>query len=333
MPDDPPGFRPKAFPPPEFPPRRKPLFAQMPPAAFPSILGLLALGLALRRGLEALNLPSTPVDLPLGGVVALWLFAAVGYGVKLVRRPGVLVEDLRVLPGRSGLAAATMGLMAVAAVLAPLSAGLAETALWLGLGLHAALVVVLVAQMRAGPPEGRDVTPVWHLLFVGIIVGGLSAPALGWPELAGGLFWASTLAAAAIWGASSQQLVRRIPPAPLRPILAIHLAPASLLGLVALGLGWTGAAQGFAVLATAIFLALLAAGRWITLSGFSPFWGAFTFPLASYAALLVALGGGWLWPGLALLALATVAVPMIAWRILRAWATGDLARRSNAAVA
>ena len=42
--------RPKAFPPPEFPPHRAKLFAKMPPAVFPVLLGLLGLGLALRRG-------------------------------------------------------------------------------------------------------------------------------------------------------------------------------------------------------------------------------------------------------------------------------------------
>ena len=37
--------RPKRYPPPEFPPRRAKLFAKTPPAVFPSILGLLGLGM------------------------------------------------------------------------------------------------------------------------------------------------------------------------------------------------------------------------------------------------------------------------------------------------
>lgn len=50
-------LRPRVFPPPQFPPMRVPLFSRMPPAIFPSIMGLLGLGLALRRGLVALDLP------------------------------------------------------------------------------------------------------------------------------------------------------------------------------------------------------------------------------------------------------------------------------------
>ena len=44
--------RPRMYPAPEFPPRKPALFARTPPAVFPVLLGLLGLGLALRRGLE-----------------------------------------------------------------------------------------------------------------------------------------------------------------------------------------------------------------------------------------------------------------------------------------
>ena len=81
--------------------------------------------------------------------------------------------------------------------------------------------------------------------------------------------------AVAIWAISAVQLIRRIPPAPLRPLLAIHLAPASLFASVAAlaGQGWL--AQGFAALAVILLLALIFSGRWITESGFSALWGAF----------------------------------------------------------
>ena len=77
----------------------------MPPAVFPVIMGAVGLGLALRRGLEAFGLPSGLAEMFLGVSVALWLFAATGYAVKLMRRPSVLLDDLRVLPGRAGIAA------------------------------------------------------------------------------------------------------------------------------------------------------------------------------------------------------------------------------------
>ena len=46
-------------------------------------------------------------------------------------------------------------------------------------------------------------------------------------DRASALLWATLPIAALIWGISLAQLIGRIPPAPLRPLLAIHLAPVS----------------------------------------------------------------------------------------------------------
>jgi tellurite resistance protein len=43
--------------------------------------------------------------------------------------------------------------------------------------------------------------------------------------------------ATGVWAFSLWQLFTRIPPAPLRPLLAIHLAPASLFAIVG-GRAW-----------------------------------------------------------------------------------------------
>ncbi|MFZ1470077.1 MAG: tellurium resistance protein, partial [Paracoccaceae bacterium] len=112
-------FRPKQFPPPEFPPRKVARFAKTPLAVFPVILGAIGLVLALRRGFAVLDLPQGPVDLAAGLVLALWIFAALAYVAKLARRPSVLWDDLKVLPGRAGLVAGTVGGLALAAVLVP----------------------------------------------------------------------------------------------------------------------------------------------------------------------------------------------------------------------
>lgn len=333
MATEPPRFRPKAYPPPEFPPRRLPLFARMPPAVFPAILGLLGLGLALRRALTVLGGPTGIADLVLGLMTGLWAFAAIGYAVKLARRSGVLVEDLRVLPGRAGLAAATMGLMAIAAALAPMQPGAARVVLVAGLVLHAGVALTILRVLLAGPPEARQVTPVWHLSFVGFIVGGLSAQALGWPGLAQALVVGTGAVAVVVWALSARQFAGHIPPAPLRPLLAIHVAPAALLAQVSLGLGWTGLALGLAALATVLALVLAASARWLTEAGFSALWGAFTFPMTALAAALISIGGPVLWLGLAVLAAALVTVPWIGYRVIKAWAGGGLAQKTNAATA
>ena len=332
-PQDPARFRPKMYPPPEFPPRRSAAFARTPPAIFPVLLGLLGLVLALRLALGRLGLPQAPADLLAGLVVPLWAFGVFAYGVKLARRPGVVVEDLKVMPARAGLAAATAGGMAVAAVLAPFAPGVATGVLFAALALHGAVALLVVRVLAAMPPEAREVNPGWHLVFVGFIVAGPAAVALGMEGLARGLLYATMPVAVAIWAVSLWQLAHRVPPAPLRPMLAIHLAPASLFATVSALLLMPMLAGGFAALAFGILLALLLRLSWIAGAGFSPLWAAFTFPLAAVATALMLAGERGFWPGLAVLAAALVAVPWIAWRVLSLWPGGRLAGKTGAAEA
>ncbi len=328
---EPARHRPKLFPPPEFPPRKKAVFSRMPPAVFPAILGFVGLGLALRRGLSSHGFDATPADLLLAMASALWAFASFAYLVKLSRRAGVLAEDLRVLPGRNGLAAATMGGMAVAAALVPVAPHAAAILLVVSLLVHTALTVFSALMACRLSPEARPVDPGWHLRFVGFIVGAIAAIGLGWAALANALLWLTIPLAVAIWAASAHQFRHAAPPAPLRPLLAIHLSPAALFATVAAMLGHDGVATGFLALGTLLLLALLASARWITAAGFTPLWGAFTFPLAAYASALFA--NGLIWAGTALFLAGAVIIPAILWKTLTLWAAGSLAAKTNAAEA
>ena len=328
---DPLRFRPKPFPAPEFPPRRPARFARTPPAVFPVILGLLGLGLALERGLLALGLEAGLADAALGAFTALWAFAVFAYAAKVLRRVSVVLDDLRVLPGRAGLAALSMGGMVAAVELSAFSPALAKALLIAALALHLLFAGLLVAVLRRLPPEGREVNPAWHLSFVGFIVGGLAAVPLGWTGLALALLALTVPVALVIWAISVVQLIRRIPPAPLRPLLAIHLAPASLFASVAALTGQGSLAQGFAALAVILLVTLIISGKWITESGFSALWGAFTFPLAACASALILTG--WTVAGVVVLIAALGVVPVIAWKVLALWGGGQLAARTNAAEA
>lgn len=325
--------RPKRYPPPEFPPRQPALFARMPPAVFPVILGLLGLAAALRLGLGRMGWDMGPGDLLAGLVVPLWAFAALAYAVKVARRPGVVVEDLRVLPGRSGLAAMTMGGMASAGLVAAYSTTAAAVLLVTALAGHAVLAVLLVRLLLSLPAEARAVNPTLHLSLVGFIVGAAPALALGWGGLAAALFWMALPVALAIWSLSALQFARLVPPPPLRPLLAIHLAPAALLATVAGLLGMQGLAMVFLGLGAGYALVLLASGRWVAAAGPSAMWGAFTFPLAALATAMLVAGGVWLWPGLALVAVGLGVIPAIAWWVLKRWPGGKLAAVTNAAEA
>ena len=329
----PPTARPKRYPPPEFPPRRPALFAKTPPAIFSPLLGLLALTLALQGALAQLGLPAAPGQLVAGLVVPLWAFAAFAYGAKVARRPGVVVEDLRVLPGRAGLAAMAMGGMVAAALIAPLAREVAQGLLVLALAVHVLGAVLVIRLLISLPPAGREVNPTWHLTFVGFIVAGPAALLLGWPGLAEVLLWLTMPLAGLIWGLSLLQFIRSVPAAPLRPLLAIHLAPASLFATVAALLGKGDMAVGFLALAVVYGVSLVLALRWLTAAGVSPLWGSFTFPLAALVGAMLGQGAEWLIPATALLAVALGAIPAIAWWVLKRWPGGKLAAVTNAAEA
>ena len=325
--------RPKRFPPPEFPPRQAALFATTPPAIFPPILGLLGLATALRVGTAQWGTGQELAELAAGLVLPLWAFAACTYIVKIARRISVIGDDLKVLPARSGLAAGTLGGMVAAGHLATFAPAAAGILLWVMLAAHVMLVGLTLRVLIGLPPEARQVNPGWHMTFVGFIVAAPAAAALGMADLARVLLFATLPVALLIWGVSLFQLSRRVPPAPLRPMLAIHLAPASLLATTASLTGQDMLAQVLGWLVLAILLALLAAARWITESGFTALWGAFTFPLAAAATALMLQGGALGLAGQGLLVLGLGVIPLIAWRVLKLWPGGKLAAKTNAAEA
>lgn len=324
-------FRPKTYPAPEFPPRRLPLFSRMPPAVFPAIMGLLGLGLALRRGLAAAQVAGGVAELALGLITAVYLFALLAYLSKILRRPAVLQDEAKTLPGRAGLASASLSVLLLAAVLLPYSAALAKGLLFAGLALHVALALFILRHLLRSPPEAREVTPVWHLHFVGFIIGTLTAVPLGLTTLATALFYLTLPIAVLLWAIGLKQIIQRIPPAPLRPLLAIHLAPFALFASTAALLDLPLLGLGFAAAGLLYTLILTAASKWLTASGFSALWGAFTFPLAALSSALYLLQYD-VTGTLALIA-ALGLIPPIAFQVLKGWANGKLAAKTNAAQA
>ena len=87
--------------------------------------------------------------------------------------------------------------------------------------------------------------------------------------------------------------------------------------------------------ATVIAILLLIRARWLTEGGFSGFWSAFTFPVTAYAGALILSHQTYGWPGVKLigallLVAATLYIPVIAVKILKLWANGTLAAKTNA---
>jgi tellurite resistance protein len=327
----------KHFPPPPLAPEPDALWAATPPAIFPPIMGLLGVGLAWRVLAARV---SGPLQEPLlglaegllGAAVLLWVFAALAWLSKPLRRPAVIAEELRVLPGRAGLAAANLSMMLSAAALVPYAPALAGAMVALAIGLHLALGAAVFWGYLFGPEDRRSVTPVFHLVFVGFILAPLSLIPLGFAGLSSVIFHMVMPVAALIWGVSLWQLVKRSPPAPLRPLLAIHIAPAALFATVGAMLGHGQVSGAFMGLGLGLLLGLVLRWRWVAESGFSPLWGAFTFPVAALAgALLRYPGAGGQVLGVIVLLVATAVTAGVLRRVMKMWATGDLARKTNAA--
>ncbi|MGH1367369.1 MAG: tellurium resistance protein [Maritimibacter sp.] len=320
------------------PPIKAKLWARTPPAIFTPIFGSFGLGIAWKRAVDAFGMPLAPSEVILGAVTLLYLFALLAYLSKILRRPAAIMDDLKVLPGRGGLAAMTLSGMLLAAALTPMSEALANTVLTIAVVGHGVLLVLVVITLLRAAPEARSVTPIWHLTFVGFIVSPIAAVPLGWVGFSHLVFWVSLIAAVVIWSISAIQFSKGDVPAPLRPLLAIHLAPAAMLGSVAMLLGYTGAGFGLGIASVVYVVMLLARLKWLLAGGFSPLWGAFTFPLAAFASQIQLLdGAGMGGPfhvigGIALIA-ASLIVPYVLWKVVQMWTKGTLAVKTNASQA
>ncbi|MEJ2037211.1 MAG: tellurium resistance protein, partial [Maritimibacter sp.] len=286
----------------------------------------------------AFGLPAGIGQALMGAVTLLYLYVLGNYLAKLIARPSVLVDDLKVLPGRSGLATMSMAGMMLAVAVMPYSQAVAKVVLVLALVMHTLVALLVIRALLTGPAEARTVSPVFHLVFVGFIVSSFAAVSLGWLTFATLMFWVMLVAAVLIWLASLAQFIKKDVPAPLRPLLAIHLAPASLLGSVALMLGMGRVGLGFGLFAILILALLLIRLRWLIAAGFSPLWGSFTFPIAAFASLMMMLGAAGydeifrILGGLALVG-ATFLIPWILVKVGQMWLKGELAAKTNSAVA
>lgn len=330
-----PTIKPRHFPPPPPLIQKTPgLWRRTPPALFAPIMGMLGLGLAWRTlasqpGLHRL----APIgELLLGASLLLFGFALVAWLSKPLRRPGVVIEELTVLPGRAGMAAMALCFMLAAAALRPHAPDLALWLVWTGIATLGLVGVLVAYVLLRGPVEQRVVSPVFHLTYVGYIIAPLSLIPLGYTQLSTAILYATIAIAMLIWAVSAGQLIARVPPAPLRPLLAIHLSPASLFATVSAQLGMPTLAFGFACLSVVLLAALLVGARWMLQSGFSPMWGALTFPLAAtVTASILSLGAAGLWLGAVLLIGASALNPWVATRVVKLWAKGELGAKTNAA--
>ena len=316
---------------------RQPLWRSTPPAIFPVILGLTGLSLAWRGLGGAFGFSTAIGDLLLGISAALLAFFALSYLAKLIARRGVLMEDLKSPPGRAGLSAISMSLIVLAAGLLPYGE-IARYVWWFGVLLHVVIVTFVVKAMSKAPPEGRSVTPFQLLPFVGLSTAPIAGVTLGYGLLSQALTYISLAAFVVILVLLVGKFIRTRPPAPLRPPYAIIVAPLSLFGMAFGQFGPEIAFTGFYFLVWALVVLLLIFAAWITKAGFTPMWGSFTFPAATFTNInLMAMGKGFgvvattgaIAGGL----IATALIFYIAYRSFKMWAKRELAQKTGSAIA
>ena len=215
------------------------LWRRTPPAIFPVTLGFMSLSLAWRNSSEVLPISHEIGDLMLGVSTAYFLFFAVSFVLKVLARPSVVLEDLKIPPARAGVAAFPMSIMLLAAALLPLGVQVPQV-WWTGVAFYYVATGLVAWSIITGPPEARVFSPFQYLAFVGPIVGPVAGIPLGYVTESFILAMAAMIPYIAITLGWSIRLLKVRPPVPLRPSLVIVIAPTSLFALAfgALGIDW-----------------------------------------------------------------------------------------------
>ncbi len=316
-------------------PPRSPLYARTPPALFPLCLGFVGLALAWRRVSDALGFHAGVGETLLSMSAVLFAATLLLYLRKLAARPIALLDDLRTPAGRGALSAGSMTMMLLGFGFVDIAEGLAR-ALWLsGLVAHLVLAALLIELMLHLPRGTRPATPALYVPFVGQIVAPMGGVPLGYEALSAGILVVSIIIWIGLTGPILARLSKAAPQPPVRPPLAILLAPPAI-GLVAHhalppALQSTGLELILFVIASLTAVFLLIRATWLTEGGFTPLWASFTFPFAAYAGaagVMVENRMGAAWDAVAAgaLAAATLITFFVTWRFVVAAKAGELFR-------
>jgi tellurite resistance protein len=283
-------------------------------------LGLGGLGLAWRR---AEIWPVSEAVLAL--MVAAWLVILGLHLWRALHHRDAALADWR-NPMRCGFfGAASIGMMLTAAAMTPYLPGAARALLLVAILLHLAIGLALLARVLRGGGSPEMLVPPLMIPLVGNVLAPIFCAPLGLPMLGWMLFGLGML----LWLALQPLLLGRLfaapLPPPLRPSLAILLAPSAVgaLAIEALG-GPLPAFLALYGLAAFIFALLLMVLRPMLGTGFTlSYWG-FTFPLAAFTTATMKIAPGWI--GYGMLGLSTLVIGLIAAATLRLALNGALLR-------
>ncbi len=201
---------------------------------------------------------------------------------KLVTEPGALKEGFDNPVVASVTPTLTMGAMLLSTYIKPYTASLAYGVWAFALGMHAILIVLFTQKYILGF-NIKKVFPSYFVVYVGIVVGSVTAPAYGHANWGQAIFWFGFISYLLILPIVLYRVIKikEIPEA-AAPTIIIFAAPASL--LVA---GYLNSFQDKNILVLGLLLtmalislaaALLYLPKLLKLK-FYPSYSAFTFPL------------------------------------------------------
>lgn len=302
-----------------------------PPALFPVCLGILGLGLAWRQiGSDAVS----QVIIALGVMIFGATFLC--YAAKVIRRPSVLAEEMQLPPARGAVSAGSMCWMLVAAILSPFAPSYAVFFCFLGLALHAFYFAFVIAALRRSEAGLSQLMPPMLLPFVGYIVAAISGAELGFTSLSKFLIYLSAPFIFFILAMSVRNVMAGRAALPDRVGFYIFLAPFSIYGIAAANLWSAPVFSALVWLSILCLVLILPFLRWMLSGGWTPAWGALTFPSSAFAGLMALAHKAGVVPELvawAALLIASMIVTYIAVRTYAFWFQGKLAIATKAAVA
>ena len=203
------------------------------------------------------------------------------YLVKMIRYPDSFREDMQNPIMASVFCTSTMALMLLAGYLKPYIGVVGDVIWYAAIVLHVVLMLYFTAKfiLKLQMPK---VFASYFIVYVGIVVASVSAPAFGATGLGTGIFWFgfAVLLALLVPVTYRYAKFREIPP-PAQPLFCIYTAPTSLClaGYIQSVQNKSIAMIAFlAILATVLYLVVLVKLPKYLKMPFFPSYAAFTFP-------------------------------------------------------
>lgn len=252
------------------------------------------------------------------------------YLVKMIRYPDSFREDMQNPIMASVFCTSTMALMLLAGYLKPYISVVADVIWYAAIVLHVVLMLYFTAKfiLKLQMPK---VFASYFIVYVGIVVASVSAPAFGATGLGTGIFWfgfAALLALLALLVLVTYRYAkfREIPP-PVQPLFCIYTAPTSLClaGYIQSVQNKSIAMIAFlAILATVLYLVVLVKLPKYLKMPFFPSYAAFTFPFVISAiamkqtmACLANMGSPMPWLNVVVIVETVIAVVLCVYALVR----------------